>query len=395
MRKSTTAVIVAMAATGLLSACSSGGSSSGGGSGSGSGPIVIGTSVSSTGKYASSGTNVANGYALAVDQINKAGGVLGRQLELKQEDDQSDAGAVGRLYTKFLTQDKADVLLSPYGSALAGPAAQLAERYTTPMAHSQTSSPSVFANTKYSVMAGLGPGSTVLAQVPQFAKDAGYTRITLVNNDLDAYSQICDGAETAVKTAGSTLVSRISYAATTSDFSSTALKIKGDNPEVVIECSAIQDSIGLTRALDQQGFRPKIIASATAEDPAFPKALGALADKAIGYSIWAPALKLPGSDDFASAYQAKYGTAANGQSAAAYATVQVVAAAIKAAGSTNKSKVNDALHSGSYPTILGTYKVESDGVQTGYSPVLDQYSGGKLSIVYPKSDASTTAVLPY
>ncbi|KAF0957814.1 amino acid ABC transporter substrate-binding protein [Rhodococcus sp. T7] len=380
-------------AVAMLSACSNGASSSGGASSDG--PIIIGTSVSSTGKYASSGTNVANGYALAVEQINKNGGVLGRQLELKQDDDQSDAGTVGRLYTQFLTQDRADVLLSPYGSALAGPAAQLAERYTTPMAHSLTSSPAVFADTKYSVMAGVTPGSVVLAGVPQFAKVTGYTRVTLVNNDLDAYSEICDGAQQAVTAAGSTLVSRVTYAASTSDFSSVAQKVKANNPEVVISCSAIQDNIGITRSLDQQGFRPKILASATAEDPAFTNSLGSLANKAIGYSIWAPDLKVPGSDDFATAFQAKFGHPATEQSASAYATVQAVAAAITQAGSTDHEKLNDALRSGSYQTILGTYKVNDDGVQTGYKAVLNQYQNGTYALVYPESDASVPAEFPY
>lgn len=383
----------------VMSACGSG---SGGGSASAAGasssskdPIVIGATVSSTGKYASSGTNVANGYKLAVEQINASGGVLGRQLKLDEQDDQSDAGAVGRAYTQFLAKDKVDALLSPYGSALAGPAAQLAERYTTPMAHSQTSSPSVFKGTKYNVMAGLGPGSTVLAQVPAFAKDAGYTKITLVSSDLSAYSQICDGVQQAIPGAGATLVDRVTYAAATSDFSSTALKVKQGNPEVVVECSAIQDSIGLTRALDQQGFRPKVIASPTAEDPAFLSSLGQLANHALGYSIFAPSLKLPGADTFTSGYQKDYGQEANGQAAAAYATVQVLAAAIKKAGSTDHDKVNAALHSGSFPTILGTYKVDADGVQTGYQPVLEQYIDGKLQVVYPKSDKSVPAQLPY
>ena len=399
MVRATGISVTGLVLVGVLTACSSGsagaGSTSGGAGGDSKGPIVLGTSVSKTGKYASSGTNVSNGYELAVDAINKAGGVLGRQLELKSQDDQSEAGTVGKVYTQYLAQDKVDVLLSPYGSALAGPAAQLAERYTTPLAHSQTSSPGVFTNTKYSVMAGLGPGATVLAGVPDFAKASGYTKITLVNNDLDAYSQICDGAAAAVTAAGATLVSRVTYAATTSDFSSTALKIKQDNPEVVIECSAIQDSIGVTRAMDQQGFRPKMIASATAEDPAFVTSLGSMADKAIGYSIWSPTLNLPGAQAFADAYKAKFGKEPSGQTAAAYATVQVVAAAITAAGSTDHAKVNDALHSGSYPTILGTYKVTPDGVQTGYTPVLDQYQDGKLAVVWPKSASSQPAKLPY
>jgi branched-chain amino acid transport system substrate-binding protein len=382
----------------IAAACSSSSGSTTGNSGGGSSSkdsIVIGTSVSLTGKYASNGTNLVNGYKLAVAQINKNGGVLGRTLELKVQDDQSDAGTVGRIYTKFLTSDKVDALVSPYGSALAGPAAQLADRYKTPMAHSQTSSPNVFKGTKYNVLAGIAPSSKVLSEVPAFAKANGYTKLTLVNNDLDAYSQICDGTAAAIPGSGTTLVSRVSYSESTSDFSSTALKIKQDNPDVVVECSAIQDTIGLTRALNQQGFRPKVVISATSEDPTFAQALGSLANKAMGYSIYSPALDRPGASTFESDYQSTYHTAANGQSAAAYATVQALAAAIAAAGSTDHDAVNEQLHTGSFQTIVGTYKVDSDGVQTGYEPVLDQYQNGKLELVWPQSSASKPVELPY
>jgi branched-chain amino acid transport system substrate-binding protein len=359
-------------------------------------PIVIGASVSRTGAYASSGTNVANGYELAVKQINDNGGVLGRQLELRLEDDQSDAGIVGRIYTEFLGAGDIDAVLSPYGSALGGPAAQLAERYETPMAHSQTSSPAVFEGTKWSVMAGLGPGRDVLAQVPEFAVEAGYEKITLVHNDLDAFKGICDGVEDAIADAGATLVDRIEYAASTTDFSSTALKVSEGAPEVVVECSAIQDSIGVTRALDQQGFRPAMIASPTAVDPAFLESLGELAEKVVGYTQFSEALGYEGTEDFVSGYGEEFGTTVNAQAAGAYATVQVLAAAIEEAGSTDKAEVNAALHEGSFDTVIGTYEVDENGVQTGYSPVLFQWLEGKQAIVYPAdSPGAVDAQLPY
>lgn len=395
-RSTRSAIGIAITAT-VVTACGGG---SGGGDAAAAGeasdePITIGASASLTGPYASSGTNVSNGYQLAVDQINADGGVLGRQLELDVQDDQSDAGIVSRLYTEFLGTDGVDAVLSPYGSALAGPAAQLAERYQTPMVHSQTSSPAVFDGTQWNVMAGLGPGADVLAQVPQFAVDSGYTTITLVNNDLDAFSAICDGVEEAIAGAGATLVDRIEYAAATTDFSSTALRISEGAPEVVVECSAIQDSIGLTRALDQQGFRPAVIASPTAVDPAFAESLGELAERTVGYTQFAPELGTEGSAEFVEGYEAEYGTV-NTQAAGAYATVQVLAAAIEEAGSTDKEAVNTALHEGTFPTILGEYAVDENGVQTGYEPVLFQWIGGEQVIVHPSdTQGAVEAQLPY
>lgn len=386
---------LALAAT---AACGSGGGSSTSSSGSGapSGkPIVIGATVSQSGTFASSGTNVGNGYKLAVKEINAKGGVLGRPLELKLADDKSDAALITRMYSEYLTTDKVDALLSPYGSPLAGPAAQLADRYKTPMVHSQSSSPAVFKGTSYNVMAGLGPSFGVLAGVPAFAADNGLKRLTLVNNDLTTYKEQCDGVASAIPAAGATLVSRQSYAAATTDFSSVALKVKQDNPEVVVLCSAIQDTIGMTKALAQAGFRPKMLVSPTAVDANFATSVGPLAEKVIAYSAWSEGLDLPGSKDFAKAYQAEFGAAANTQSAGGYASVQVLAAAIKQAGSTDKEKVNKALHDGSFQTILGTYKVDAQGIQTGYESILLQLVGGKFNLVWPKGKTTVPAQLPY
>jgi len=394
-RSTKVAVGIAVSAT-VLAGCGGGSDDGSAGGGSSDEPITIGATVSLTGAYASSGTNVSNGYQLAVDQINADGGVLGRQLELDLQDDQSDAAVVGRLYTEFLGTDEVDALLSPYGSALGGPAAQLAERYQTPMAHSQTSSPAVFEGTEWNVMAGLTPGYTVLADVPAFAAENGYTRITLVNNDLDAFSAICDGVEDGIEDAGGTLVDRIEYAASTSDFSSTALRIAEGDPEVVVECSAIQDSIGLTRAMDQGGFRPAIIASPTASDPAFADSLGELSARAIGYSEISESLGFEGSEEFVQGYDEAYDTPVNSQAAGAYATVQVLAAAIEEAGSTDKEAVNTALHDGSFDTVIGTYSVDETGVQTGYSPILFQYQDGAQAVVFPSDEAGAVAAqLPY
>lgn len=378
----------------LLTAC--GGSGGGGGGGSASkAPILVAASVSKTGAYASSGTSVGNGYQLAVDEINQSGGVLGRQMKLILEDDTSEAATVVRLYTRFTTEDKVDVLLSPYGSALGQAAVQLSERAKTPMAHSQTSSAAVFQGTSYNVQAGILPGPQVLAGIPALAKAQGLSTIALANNDLDAFVGICDGVATAAKAAGMEVVTRQQYARSTSDFTSVALKIKQANPDVVVECSAIQDSIGITRALPQQGFRPKMLASATGEDPAFLPALGPLANHAIGYTAWSSKLTTAESSKFAQAYQSRYGNQANGQAAGAYTAVKVIAAAIQKVGSTSKEKVNTALHQQTFPTLLGPYKVDANGVQQGYKPLLVQHQDGNLQIVAPTGSATAKPQAPY
>jgi branched-chain amino acid transport system substrate-binding protein len=384
---------VLAASTFLLVAC--GTSSSSGGTAANTSPIVIGGGVSSTGAYASSGANVLAGYQTAVDQINATGGVLGRKLKLSVQDDTSDPATLVRIYTQLLTVDKVDALVSPYGSALSKPAAELADRYKTPLVHSLTSSPAVFSGTKYSVGAGLPPGPTLLAALPAFVKQKGYQKIALVANDLEAFGLICQGVHDAAVKAGLTIYSD-HYASTTADFSSVALRTKQTSPDVVVMCGAIQDSVGLARALSQQAFKPKVLVSDISQQPTFQTSLGPLANKVVGYTTWSSTFSTTGNTDFVKAYSTAHnGTPPNDIVANAYASVSVLAAAIKKAGSTDHAKVNEALHQMTLETVMGNYKVDSNGVQIGYKPSLTQFLDGKLQVIYPDKVATATAQLPY
>ena len=84
-------------------------------------PIRIGASLSQTGVYAVPGQNQLRGYQLCVKHVNDKGGVLGRKLELVLHDDGSDPATAVRLYEKLITQDKVDLVLGPYTSAITEP----------------------------------------------------------------------------------------------------------------------------------------------------------------------------------------------------------------------------------------------------------------------------------
>jgi ABC-type branched-subunit amino acid transport system substrate-binding protein len=92
-------------------------------------PILIGLIAGTTGAYGSTGVAVVNGAQLAVDKINAAGGVMGRQLKLDAHNDNASATLSGQLFAK-LVSDGAVVIA---GSPDTGPVtAELAERYKIP-----------------------------------------------------------------------------------------------------------------------------------------------------------------------------------------------------------------------------------------------------------------------
>ena len=96
--------------------------------------ILIGFTASKTGKLNVEATRQINGLNLWVEQVNKAGGIklpdgTKVKVETKYYDDESNKDRVQELYTRLISSDKADFLISPYSSGLADAAAVIAQQY--------------------------------------------------------------------------------------------------------------------------------------------------------------------------------------------------------------------------------------------------------------------------
>src|SRR4051794_17598380 len=85
-------------------------------------PIRIGFSMSLTGAVAPNGRQLLLAIEIWRDDVNAAGGLLGRPVELVYYDDQSNPANVPAIYTKLLSLDKVDLLLGPYATNMAAPA---------------------------------------------------------------------------------------------------------------------------------------------------------------------------------------------------------------------------------------------------------------------------------
>ena len=79
-------------------------------------PLVVGTVVSQTGSQAAIAAGYRKGLLLWQDEVNAAGGVLGRTVELRLSDDRSEAARAGIAYAELI-RDGAQLLIGPYGSA--------------------------------------------------------------------------------------------------------------------------------------------------------------------------------------------------------------------------------------------------------------------------------------
>ena len=325
-----------------LTACGSGGG--GGGSSSGSGPIQVGASVSLTGTYAGDGKYAKEGYDYAIAQINKSGGLLGRKLQMTVLDDKSDPGTAVKLYTKLISQNQVDLLLGPYSSGISQAVIPLVDKFQKPTIFTEASAPTIFKGTKYALQ-GQVSSYHYFDGLGDFAKAQGYKTAALLDQNVIATQQICQGAANVLKKAGVQVVYQKSYPTSATDFSSLVLGMKQANPDIVLGCAYLPDSEGIAKEMNQQGVKPKLFAESIGPvEPDYQKSLGNVADGVITSTAWWPSIKTPGNDAFISGYKAMFGHDPDYHAADAYAGAMVLAAAVKKAGSLDSNKLNQILH---------------------------------------------------
>jgi len=112
--------------------------------------IKLGAAVSQSGKYSTNGQHTMNGYNLAVDVINKAGGIniggKNYKLEIVYYDDESTAARGAELAERLIKQDGVDYMLGTYSSGLTKSIAPVTEKYGIPMVEANGASRSLFTN---------------------------------------------------------------------------------------------------------------------------------------------------------------------------------------------------------------------------------------------------------
>src|SRR5574341_485735 len=363
--------------------------------------INIGASVPLTGRYASGGAQVKNGYELGVEDVNKAGGVdfgTGKvPLKLTILDDESDpVKEVQRMETLY-NDYKISVYLGGFGSDMHAAAAGVAEKNKTPYLgvafalytiHQQgykylfspfPKSPSISV-ALFQMIDTLNPKPTKYA-------------IFAEKTDWGAENQVLWRAEISKR--GGTLVVDDTYAPSATDYTAMITKARDGGAEVVLSLPSPPDGIAITKQMKELGFNPKLFFAVRAADaPGWYQSLGKDGDYALLAPGWHPAVKFPGAAQMNAAHQAKYNSPALASTGPAYAVIQILADALSRAKSDNRDKIRDAIAATNMTnTVIGPVKFNPDG--TGQVIViLDQWQAGKQELVWPTDQQTKPLAYP-
>ena len=395
---------VAATAVTVIAACSSSSSSGGGGT---KAPIVIGTSLSLTGDFSADGQAFERGYNLWAADVNKHGGLLGRKVQIKIVNDNSDPGTVTTNYTQLIGTDHVNFTVGPFSSLLTAPAAQVAARYHYAFIEGAGGAPSVFALKLPNLFAvsppvanQLVPFAQWIASLPasQRPKTAAYPMV----NDPFADPMV-QTAQAIIQKAGVRTVYSKIFPAENPDYKAGADQIASLHPDLVLLGSVDVPTVqSFMNAFMQQHYAPKILGASAGPDQgaAFLSAVGG-SKNATGTFVpngWYPGFNNPMSKAFVSSYIAKYGGTAseiNSDAAEAYSVGQTLAAAVNATKSLDNAKIISYLHSGvTVQTVQGPAKFNAIGQNTAASIFIFQWQKGANFVqVLPPTAAGSVAVV--
>ena len=165
--------------------------------------------------------------------------------------------------------------------------------------------------------------------------------------------------------AGLKIVYDKTYPPSTTDFAPIVRAIQATNPDLVVVCSYPPDSVGIVRAVNEIGFKPKMIGGAMVglQTTAIKTQLGPLLNGWTNYDFWLPVPKMqfPGVEELMKKYQAKAageGVDPLGYYMApwAYAQLQVLQQAIEATKSLDDEKLADYIRANTFKTVVGDVK---------------------------------------
>jgi len=401
---SLTAVAAVAAIT--LAACSSSSTSSGGNTASKS-PILIGTSLSLTGDFSVDGQAFERGYNLWVQNINKAGGLLGHKVTLKVLNDNSDPATAATNYTQLISTDHAAFVFGPFSTLLTASAAPVVARNHYAFIEGAGGGPLVFSLKLPNLFAvspvvadQLIPFAEWVAGLPsnERPKTAAYPMV----QDPFAVPMV-QNAQKILQNAGIRTVYNKIFPTENPAYKAGADAMAALKPDVVVIGSPDVPGVqSIMQALMTQHFTPKILAASAGPDQgaAFLSAIGG-AKNATGTMVpngWYPGMPNALSQQFVKDYNAKYGgTPAdiNADAAEAYSVGETLAAAVNATKSLSNAKVITYLHSGTtVQTVQGPAKFNAIGQNVVASHFIFQWQhGAKFMQVLPTSAQGSVAIV--
>jgi branched-chain amino acid transport system substrate-binding protein len=314
------------------------------GAGGNTGPIVVGYYGDLSGRTSNFGQSTKNGVEMAADEINKAGGIDGRQIQILSEDDEGRPEKAATVVTKLIDQDRVIALLGEVASGNTLAAAPKAQSAKVPMISPSSTNPAVTQVGDYiSRVCFIDPfQGDVMAK---FAANTLKAKKAAIMLDFNSpYSRgLTEFFEASFKKLGGEIVDKQSYTQGDRDYKGQLTAIRAKAPDVIY----VPGYYGEVGVIAKQAKQLDIKAPMLGGDGWDSTQLWDLGGDALNgdyisnhYSVDDPS---PAIQKFVADYRARYGNVPDALAALGYDSMKVLADSIKRAGTTAGPQLKDAI----------------------------------------------------
>lgn len=375
--------------------------------------IVLGAALPITGGQSREGGYYRKAYELAVKEINDAGGITvkeyGKKIPIKLiiYDDKSDNTTSVQLYEKLVTEDKVNALLGGYGTPLITAHTIVAEKYRMPYVNGGGATGAIYERKMkyiFCLIASIEKLTYTVMDWLVTQQDAGNlkkpVKIALMGENSSHGKEFRQGVLARSKAAPDRfqVVMDEPFELNLKDADPLLQKVKASNADVYLADARLGDYTTIHRRYTELGLYHQVVSyGPRGSEKAARDALGAASDYIISCNWWHRDLPTPAAKAFAQKWQNIYNEPAEWFPALGYETVRVLAKAIEDAGSLDKEKIRNALAKTDMKGSLvvgGRVTFKPNGQIDNDYVMMQNASGGKSSLIYPKDIATAKAVVP-
>ena len=342
--------------------------------------IILGSSISLTGKYATNGLHTQRGYDYAAKVINEAGGVTvggkSYKLAIKYYDDESTPARGAQLAERLIQQDGVEFMLGPYSSGMTKAIAPVSEKFGVPMVEAEGASRSLFTQGYKYLFAVLSTSEQYLASAVHMAaeerkknfRSPSEVRVALAFEGDPFSMDVRAGVIDNINEYGMKIIIDDQLPADLSDMSTTLTKVKALKPDILIISGHSKGAATAARQIDEMKVNVPMIAMTHCEAAKVQEKFPNAATGFLCPTQWVETLSksdpmFGSAMDWNEGFKKDYPsyTSVPYQSAQASAAVYVWKEAFEAANSFDKDTVRDAISAVEMETFYGDIKFSEAG----------------------------------
>jgi branched-chain amino acid transport system substrate-binding protein len=370
-------LLIALAAVGLALApgCKDGRSSSGSGGG---GEIVIGHYASMTGNTAHFGQDTDKAVRLAVDEVNAAGGLLGKKVRVVTLDTRGDSAEAANAVTRLIDVEKSVAVLGEVASSLSLAGGRVAQRRKIPMVSPSSTNPKVTEVGEYIFrVCFLDPfQGKVMAK---FAREnLQIQKVAILKDVKNDYSiGLADAFKESFEKMGGKISAEQSYSQGDTDFSAQVTAIKNTDAQAIFVPGYYSEVGAIARTAERLGVKVPLLGGDGWDAPDLFKIGGDAINGSYFSNHFAPDVATPKAQKFVADFKQKYQVEPTGLGALGYDAAAVLMDAIQRAGKTDSDAIRRALaETKGFEGVTGTITIDAHR-DAQKSAVVLKIEGGK------------------